>query len=79
MFRFSFLKNIRLIKYKEKGLNYLLNLFDALELDEEDDGEDIVVVEPLDGAQVDVQDTVLLLPSHTSANRNLQKLNIVFF
>ena len=39
----------------------LLDLLDRLELDEQDDRVDLVVVEPLHGLQVDVEDAVLVL------------------
>jgi len=45
---------------------HLLDLFGALELDEEDNGEDLVVVEALHAAQVDVQDAVLVLATNVS-------------
>ena len=39
----------------------LFNLLHTLELDEQDDGVDLVVVEALHGAQVHIQDAVLVL------------------
>ena len=55
---------------------YLFDLLDTLELDEEDDGEDLVVVEPLHRAQVDIQDTVLTLHIHHQKYVTLK--NIVY-
>ena len=39
----------------------LLDLLDRLELDEQDDRVDLVVVQPLHGLKVDVEDAVLVL------------------
>ena len=40
---------------------HLLDLLDRLELDEQDDRVDLVVVKPLNGLQVDVEDAMLVL------------------
>ncbi len=45
-------------------VTHLLDLLDTLELDEEDNGEDLVVMQALHGAQMDVQNAMLALQKH---------------
>lgn len=44
-----------------RGAGHLLDVFGALVVDEDDDGVDVHVVQPLDGVRADVQETVPVL------------------
>ncbi len=43
---------------------HLLDLLDTLELDEEDNGKDLVMMQALHGAKMDVQNAMLALQKH---------------
>jgi hypothetical protein len=54
---------------------HLLDLLDTLELDEEDNGEDLVMMQALHGPKMDVQNAMLALPKHKKTFKNEEVLD----